>query len=241
MSHITDSLEVEKVLDHNGWRQGLIPLTVANSTLTLTVDSTHVMYFTGTTAGQIVRLPSALTLKPGQRFDFWNTSTQQITIQDSTGAFLFTAFPDYNLQAQLLSAATAAGIWGIRSSGIGTASGIINYKIVSSTSFSPGTGDTVVSGMSVVPVQGTYAIWYHGSCLITGNNTILTTSVFNGATQITDSIRVIGSSVSTFRTNHASQTTAQFNGTDACSVHVSRTGNAFTVTGRSLILIRMGD
>jgi len=241
MSQSIDSQIVEGLLSHNGWQPNVTVLALANSTLALTVASTVQHVFTGAVAGQILRLPDATTLGNGHRFDIYNEGTTTLSLQNSTGASLTYGLAKSYVKCVLQSNSTAAGIWLFSSVITGQTSGVINYKVTSTASFAPGTADVVVTGMSVTPVAGTYAIWYHASCKITGNNTILTTSIFNGATQVTDSVRTIGSSVSTFNTNHATQSTVQFNGTNTCEIHVSRTGNALTVTGRSLILIRLGD
>jgi hypothetical protein len=237
-----NNLTVEELLQANAWAPGMTVQALANSTLQLTATSTYQLIFTGTTAGQIVKLPDATTLQNGHRVDIYNTSaTQTYSLQDFGNTQLTLGLFSSTVRAVLQSNATSAGTWVFTALQTGVSSGVINYKVTASASFAPGTADTVVTSMTVTPGAGTYAVWYHGSCQITLNNTTLTTSIFNGATQVTDSIRTIASSVSTFNTNHATQTTAQFNGTNACSVHVSRTGGTFTATGRSLILIRLGD
>ena len=238
---IVDNQQVEGLLDHSGWRQALTPITVSASTLTLTIDSTVTWYFTGAVAGQIVRLPSALIVQAGHRYEIWNASTTTIIIQDGSGAPIFNLFPNYHADIQLLVAGSIAGTWGIQSTGVGVASGIINYKVTSTASFAPGTGLTPITDMSVVPLPGTYAVWFNASALTVTNNIQTSIFLYNGATEITDANRVIQNSVSTFRTIVSTQTTAQFNGTNACTAQTSRTGGTLTMTGRSLILIRLGD
>lgn len=247
MANVTDAQTVEGanivqgVLSNNGWQQGFATQVTSNSTITLTVASPHVQHFSGTTAGQIVKLPVATTLGTGQRFDFYNLSTQTVTIQNSAGTVLLNLIANSSVQFLLTDASTSIGTWVYRSTVLGTAAGIIQYHVVSSASFAPGTGDILVTGMTVTPVAGTYAIWYNGSSQIVTNNITVTTSIFNGTNQITDSIRTATSSVSTFNTIISTQTVATFNGTNACEVHTSRTGGTLTVTGRSMILARLGD
>lgn len=236
-----DNLDVEGLLSNRAWRQALTPVTVSNSTLTLTISDTTVYYFTGTTTGQIVRLPVATTLQAGHVFEIWNSSTTSITVQDSTGAVIFTVFPSYYSELQLLNAATAAGVWGIQSTGVGTASGILNYKVTATAAFTPGTTLTPVTGMTVTPLPGTYAIWFSASTRIVTNNVQTSIFLYNGASAVTDATRLVQNSVSTFSTILTTQTTATFNGTDSCTVQTSRTGGTLTMTGRSLILIRLGD
>ena len=83
----------------------------ANSTLTLTASSRLVYIFTGTTAGQIVRLPSGLTITAGHRIQFWNTSTQSITVQNNAGGAIATLLPSRRLEMVLQAAGTQAGTW----------------------------------------------------------------------------------------------------------------------------------
>jgi hypothetical protein len=238
---IIDNVTVEKLLFHAAWRQGFTTQALANSTITLTIDSNHVQCFTGTAVGQIVQLPSATTLAGGQRYDFINLGTQSVSIKDGSGAVIFTVLSNASAQFLLVNASTTAGAWAVRSSILGTASGIINYKVTSSASFTPGTADVLITGMTQTPVAGTYAVWFSASVQIVTNNVSTNISIFNGASQITDSLRTVQNSVSTFNTIVSTQTTAQFNGTNVCEVHTSRSGGTMTMTGRSLILIRLGD
>jgi len=241
MTIYVDSQKVEGLLDHSGWRQALTPLTVSASTLTLTIDSTVVYYFTGVVAGQIVRLPDALTLQAGHRFEIWNSSDTTIIIQDGSGASIFNLFPNYHADAQLLVAGSVAGTWGVQATGVGVASGIINYKVTATAAFSPGTALTPVTSMTVTPLQGTYAVWFNSSAQIVTNNVQTSIFIYNGASVITDATRLVQNSVSTFNTILSTQTTATFDGLTACTVQTSRTGGTLTMTGRSLILIRLGD
>jgi len=241
MPHIIDSLKTEGLLDHSGWRQALTSLTVSNTTTTLTIDSTVTYYLTGSTTGQILRLPSGLTLQAGHRFEIWNGSSTTVVLQDGSGATIFSIFPNYHADAQLLVAGSAAGTWGIQATGVGVASGIINYKVTATASFAPGTALTPITSMTVTPLQGTYAIWFNCSASIVTNNVQTSAFIYNGATQVTDSARLVQNSVATFNTIISTQTISTFNGTDACTAQTSRTGGTLTMTGRSLILIRLGD
>jgi hypothetical protein len=241
MAHIIDSQIVEGLLNANSLREGFTSQATAASTLALSATSTHNQHFTGTTAGQIVRFPDATTLLPGHIFSFLNASTVTVVIQYFGGTNPFNLFTSFKAEAILLDNSTSAGTWGISAVGVGTASGILNYKIVSSASFAPGTADVLITSMSVVPLPGTYAIWFSCSAQIVTNNTTTNIHIYNGATKVTDSIRTVQNSVATFNTILSTQTTATFNGTDACEAHTDRSGGTMSITGRSLILIRLGD
>lgn len=83
----------------------------ANSTLTLTASSRLVYIFTGTTAGQIVKLPDATTITAGHRFQFWNTSTQIVTVQNGASGLIASLLPSRRLEMVLQTAGTQAGVW----------------------------------------------------------------------------------------------------------------------------------
>lgn len=244
MTLLVDNGTIEGLLRSRSWSADLTTQVLSNSTLQLLATSAFHQAFTGNTSGQIVKMPNATTLNNGHKFEMFNLATSaQIMVKDFANGPLFTAVYSSVIRLTLIDNSTQAGLWATSSVQVGTASGIVNYKAVASAAFTPALiGDAVVTGMSITPITGTYAVWYDGSCQITVNTNTLTTSIYNGATQITDSTRDIGTSgVSTFNTTHQSKTVAQFNGANACEVHVSRTAGTLTVTGRSLILIRLGD
>jgi hypothetical protein len=86
-------------------------LATTNSTLTLTASSRLVYIFTGTTAGQIVRLPNATTLNIVHRYEIWNTSTQTVTVQNNAGTNLFSMAAAQKTWITLQDNSTANGIW----------------------------------------------------------------------------------------------------------------------------------
>ena len=217
-----------------------------NGTLTFTNTSSFVQVFTGTATGYSIVLPNASgTLTKGWRFDFINQSSQPITIKYNDGTTVFANLPAGVLLAVILetNATTNGGWirWGATTGG--TATGILNYSISSSTPYtlSTGTADTLITGMSVTPVQGTYALWYDGSIVITGNNTVVRTTFYKANVLWADSLRTIESSVSTFNTTHCTIAIIQFTGSELLEVRVARSTNTLTINGRSLIMIRLGD
>lgn len=97
---------------------GLVQNT-SNSTLTLTAASPLTLIFTGTTAGQIVKLPSATTLNTHWRYEIWNTSTQSIALQDNAGTTLINIAPTQKIWILLQVNTTAAGTWLLEVNSIG--------------------------------------------------------------------------------------------------------------------------
>jgi hypothetical protein len=85
----------------------------AASTKTLVRTSSTVQIFTGTTAGQILKLPDATTLAIGHVFDIWNLSTQTIDIQNNANVSQTILKANANTKAILTNNGTAAGTWAL--------------------------------------------------------------------------------------------------------------------------------
>lgn len=83
----------------------------ANSTLTLVASSSLSQIFTGTTAGQILKLPDATTLVNGYKYDVWNLSTQNIVVSNNGNATLATFSPNTKCSIILQSNGTSNGTW----------------------------------------------------------------------------------------------------------------------------------
>jgi len=247
MTHYIDNANIEKNLTHTSWSPSLVTTTLTlNGTLTLTNASGFIQEFTGTATGFKIILPNATTLTNGWKFDLFNSSST-ITIPvyyNDTTTLIGNLLPSSYTSITLESNATTNGLW-LRWGAFtgGQATGILNYNISSSTPFtlSTGTNDTPITGMSITPTQGTYALWYDGSIVITGNNTVVRTTFYKANAIWTDSLRTIESSVSTFNTTHSTIAIIQFTGSELLEVRVARSSNTLTINGRSLIMIRLGD
>jgi hypothetical protein len=111
MANTTDNQNVEGLLTTTSLAWNPTIQATSASILTLTVSSPSLLIFTGTTAGQIIRLGVANTYQNGAQYSIFNDSTQILTIQDSTGAQLYTLGVDQSLSVLLESNATAAGVW----------------------------------------------------------------------------------------------------------------------------------
>ena len=69
---------------------GYTTTVTASQTTTLSVTSNNQQYFTGTTAGQIVKMPVTSTLVLGQSWIIINTSSQSITINSNASNLILT-------------------------------------------------------------------------------------------------------------------------------------------------------
>jgi len=85
--------------------------TTLNGTLALTSTSPRIRFFTGTATGYSVRLPNATTLVEGFIYKIVNTSSQVITVRDTSGNALATLGPASNTEALLQNLSTANGTW----------------------------------------------------------------------------------------------------------------------------------
>jgi len=246
MTHIIDSTLIEGNVTHGSLSPALTSTpTTLNGTLTLTLISGFAHVFTGTATGFKIVLPNATTLTKGWRFDFINQSSQTITVYYADGTTFFSyVIPASRVAVLLEDNITTNGQW-IRWSTLtgGTASGILHYDASSDTPFtlSTGTADTLITGMTLTPAQGEYAIWYQGSIEVTGNNTVVRTTIYKNTTLVAESLRTIKSSVSTFFTTHITSGIVTFNGTDVLEIRVARDTNTLTIRSRSVIMIRLGD
>jgi predicted secreted protein len=84
-----------------------------NAIKTLTLTSNTDQIFTGTTAGQIVRLPNATTLLLGHKFEIWNLSNKSITVENSGGNNLTTLNANGRTTCILVNNSTTNGVWAL--------------------------------------------------------------------------------------------------------------------------------
>jgi hypothetical protein len=138
----------------------------SNSTFTLTAVSRLLMIYTGTVAGQIVKLPVATTLNNGFRFEVWNTSNQSILINNNSDTTLFSVSASQKTSATLQDNSTSNGIWLFEANflgGTGGGNGCLNfgyngtanqnrwYEVISNNPTNPNTGTPfVVAGVKAI-------------------------------------------------------------------------------------------
>jgi hypothetical protein len=215
--------------------------TSLNGTLTLAFADSSLQFLTGTATGYSVVMPSALTLFLSAFYQIINLSSQNVTIKDNSGATLFVLSQQSAGFLILQTQPNAAGTWVWWQLSTNAAQGVASYQVSSATSFaSSANTDTLVTGMTVTPQAGTYAVWYDGEATGSGSGQQLDVTVYKGGSAITDSKR---SGLSTSGTHIFSTTTlaiTQFNGTQACEIRVNPNGNSFTINQRSMLLIRLG-
>lgn len=99
------------VTDISGFRTQQNSTTTSASTLSLLRQDPMCQVFTGTTAGQILKLPDATTLSVGHRYECWNLSNQTITIKDFGTTTIFGCAASQKTWIILQDNSTQAGTW----------------------------------------------------------------------------------------------------------------------------------
>jgi hypothetical protein len=215
--------------------------TTLNGHYVLTSSSTVVQYITGTETGFTVHLPDATTLTNGWKFEVYNTSSQQIIVEYDDETDLVTLASSAVGFFILQDNSTSNGVWLFQGELIGTDVGIVSYTATSSTLFSTTSStDVIISDMTVLPMAGKYAIWYHSSSDIVSNNNDAYVTIYQNGTPVSDSVRRIRTSVNTMYSTQSTMTIADFNGSQNCNVYVRTSSGTLNVNDRSLIMIRIG-
>lgn len=181
--------DANKNLTANNHIEGYTTTATSGTTVTLTVGSTHLQFFTGSTA-QTVALPVASTMVLGQQFLIVNQSSAAVTIQSSGGNTVLVlagstiAGATSALITCILASGTGSGSWETEYYGLITTSGKVlsatNSLILSgsdgTTMTFPGTSATIARTDTAQTFTGTQVF----SQIVTTINAITATS--NAAT-----------------------------------------------------------
>lgn len=111
MTLIIDNLQSEGLIEFKTKRALTNAVVVANSTQTLTATSEHLQAYTGSVAGQIVKLPDATTLSVGYQYYLLNDASVAVSVQNNASGALFVLYPAERALIVCLGTGTAAGTW----------------------------------------------------------------------------------------------------------------------------------
>lgn len=231
LAHVKDFVNIYSIETHT---------STLNGTETLTVNSVTLHRIIGSATGYSVQLPDATTLTQGRRFEISNESTETIELKDGAGAVLFEVIAGSFAVATLENGSGAGGTWIVTIIG-DAATGIISYSVGSDTLFSTTSStDVLITGMTVTPVSGRYAVWFSSDIEISQNNRIADVVLYRGGTAVERTRREVQGVSSNFKS--ALQTLAEIfvNGSEAVDVRVNVTAGNLKVNQRRLILIRLG-
>lgn len=173
-------------LTANNWLGGYTTTATAAGTTTLTVGSTYLQFFTGSTT-QTVTLPVASTLTLGHQFVIVNNSTGLVTVNSSGGNAVI-----------ILGASTSATITCILASGTSAASWNAGYV---AANVATGKVGTISNTITFAGTDGTTMTFPATNATIARTdaaNTFSGTQTFNGTVALgTQSITMTGSIAAT--------------------------------------------
>lgn len=110
---VTGDFNISRILSTRGFATNLTEIVTANQTTQMTSFDAHAYILTGSTAGQILKLPNATTLRVGHQFWILNESSVNVAIQNYDGTLLETLAPESNTKKALRDNSTTAGVWTI--------------------------------------------------------------------------------------------------------------------------------
>jgi len=237
MALTSDAITTEGLANLNSLQHGILVTLTSASTLTLTAESPTSYVFTGTAAGQILRLPDATTLGIGRYFRVDNNSTQYVTIQNSGGSTVDSIIPGGKMDIILQANNTAAGTWLM-----GPNSFVYNIYLSETSTFQTvSTTDVVITGFQLTPAPGTYTATVNIQASGSSNNANLGVSIYRGNSIVTESLMV--ATCGSGARNIVLTTQAQLlslDGNTIVDVRVKTDSGTLTVKNRSIILMRTG-
>lgn len=215
-------------------------VTTASGDLNLDTNSSTMQFLTGSAVGFEINLPNATNLFEGQSYILANESTASVSIKDNTGTQVFELLADSIAIVFLQNNATPAGVWvGYVVSGFAT--GILSYNVTSSILFTTtSTTDVVITGFTVTPVAGRYAVWFNARMQSSNGSAINRWTVYRQGVAVTDSLRGSRFGASATDTTASTQTVVSVNGSESVDVRVRRDGGTLSVFDRTITLIRLG-
>lgn len=214
--------------------------STAAGTLTLTAADACTQFITGTAVGYNIQLPNATTLSLSTFVQLISSNTQTIQIKDGSGANLFVLAQNSIAYIYLQTNGTAAGTWVYWQIIINTASGIVNYNTISSSTFTTSSAtDTPITSFTLTPQAGTYAVWFNSENSCTGAGVDNVCTIYKGGVAVADSLRHSASPAGAHTFTMSTQTIVQFDGVTACTIQVNTSGT-LSVQQRSMLLIRLG-
>lgn len=235
MPLIIDHLQAEGRLQGSGLILDLSSQATAAATLSLTAASNTNQFFTGTTAGQLVNLPDATTLRQGRYFHVWNNSTQTIAVRNSSGTLLRTVNPDTVAVFIVTDISTANGAW-VHKRTILTEH--VSETVATDATQTTSATDVALADMTVTPPRGRYLVSFNCMASNTNNGTTTTYTIYVGGSAVAQTERRYRRSGGAAAAV-SSQLLTTVNGAQAIAVFWRRSANTSTTTERSLIVERV--
>lgn len=108
---VTGDLNSTRILATRGFATDLTTIISSGSITQMISFDAHTYVVTGTTPGEILRLPDATTLRNGHQFWIINASTQYMTVQQFGGTESNVLSPTSTVHYVLRDNGTQAGVW----------------------------------------------------------------------------------------------------------------------------------
>jgi hypothetical protein len=201
MAFISDNITSEGLLAAESLKLGITATTVSASTQVLLVGSKHTQIYTGSTAGQVVKMPDATTLLVGYSYTLINDATQNVTVQDSASGAILLLLPNQRVTIFCTNTGSAAGAWSYATM-TKTATGKGDFE----TSY-PGTGLAVSYSGGVYRFNGTSTQVAAGTITLPASTTGTLYVDVDGVVKATASIPDGAMPLYAFITNGSSVTT----------------------------------
>jgi len=217
-----------------------IVTTTLNGTRALVAADNTFVDVGGTATGFKVKLPVATTLKLGRAFEVINDSSEPIDFQLQDGTSVITLNPQDVIKALCQHKDTANGEW-IFTVTSNSATGILSSFVETDTLFSTGSDtDVMITGMTLTPVDGRYAVWFSADTKIVTNNRVAEVVMYvDGVADEATRRSTQGVSVN-FLGSAQSLGIISVDGTQAIDIRTNVTGGTVEFTGRSMLLVRLG-
>jgi hypothetical protein len=214
--------------------------TAASTNFPLTSASSTLQFVTGSALNSTVSFPTATSLFKGQLYIIANESSASVSVKNFGGIDLFELLSDSLGFFFLQDNSTSNGVW-VGFSVSGFATGILSYNITDTLTFSTTSStDVVITGFTVTPVAGRYAVWYNARTNSSNGSAINFWTVYKGGLSVVDSSRNARAGSNNADFTASTQTVISVNGSQAVDVRVRRTGGTINVYDRTLTLIRLG-
>lgn len=247
MAHILDNITIEGDASIADLILPSTPIaTTTNGTTNLDNTSHTAQLFTGSATGYSIVLPNSTTIPQGHKYELYNTGTQPMTVKYFGGATFFTLAQNSTAYVYLQDPTTPVNqgtwlAWQI-STDPNIASGIVNYNLTSSVLFTTTSAtDALITGFTVTPQAGTYAVWVNINASCTTGSAVTQAVVFKDGAQVSDTRRTARPGAATTAYFIALQGIIQFNGVQTIDVRVNTSAGTLSVTNRTLTLIRIGN
>lgn len=242
MTLIVDNLTIEGLLQSTVERRIPTTTALANTTTSLTVSSNSLQIFTGSTSGQILKLPNAQTLLIGHYLEIQNAGSSPVSIRLNDGTTVVqTLAQSSSAYLRLVDNSTTNGTWTSWQIVAQTAAGLIYQDASASTTTTTTSASyALLDSMTLtMNTSGYYLCLFNGSTVNSNNGQSGIFSFFVNSTQDTNSERTVTTGGGTVQICTL-QRVLSVNSGDVLTVQWKRSANTQTCTNRTVTAVKVG-